>query len=78
MLTTRGGDFELHIGQDVSIGYLSHDDTAVHLPTTIGSVFSDVMTSSMASSEKISPSKDFLMTRSASAIDTESAMRYLK
>lgn len=31
VLTTRGGDFELHIGQDVSIGYLSHDDSAVHL-----------------------------------------------
>ncbi|MBB5345471.1 putative linocin/CFP29 family protein [Edaphobacter lichenicola] len=24
VLTTRGGDFELNIGQDVSIGYLSH------------------------------------------------------
>src|SRR5882672_11048092 len=31
VLTTRGGDFELHIGQDVSIGYLSHTDTAVQL-----------------------------------------------
>ncbi len=31
VLTTRGGDFALHIGQDVSIGYLSHTDTAVHL-----------------------------------------------
>src|SRR5271166_2916220 len=31
VLTTRGGDFELHIGQDVSIGYLSHTDTAVRL-----------------------------------------------
>ena len=29
VLTTRGGDFDLHIGQDVSIGYLSHSDTAV-------------------------------------------------
>jgi len=29
--TTRGGDFELHLGQDVSIGYLSHTDTAVKL-----------------------------------------------
>ena len=26
VLTTRGGDFDLHIGQDVSIGYLSHTD----------------------------------------------------
>ena len=31
VLTTRGGDFELSIGQDVSIGYLSHTDTAVRL-----------------------------------------------
>ena len=31
LLTTRGGDFELHIGQDVSIGYLSHTGTAVSL-----------------------------------------------
>ena len=31
VLTTRGGDFDLHIGQDVSIGYLSHSETAVQL-----------------------------------------------
>ncbi|MFF3945236.1 family 1 encapsulin nanocompartment shell protein [Streptomyces sp. NPDC001902] len=31
LLSTRGGDFELRIGQDVSIGYLSHDDTSVRL-----------------------------------------------
>ena len=31
ILTTRGGDFDLHIGQDISIGYSSHTDTAVHL-----------------------------------------------
>jgi uncharacterized linocin/CFP29 family protein len=31
VLTTRGGDFELHIGQDVSIGYSGHSDTAVRL-----------------------------------------------
>ena len=31
VLTTRGGDFDLHIGQDVSIGYLSHTDTSVRL-----------------------------------------------
>ncbi|WP_369336042.1 encapsulin, partial [Halomonas sp. ND22Bw] len=24
VLTTRGGDFELDLGQDLSIGYLSH------------------------------------------------------
>jgi uncharacterized linocin/CFP29 family protein len=31
VMTTRGGDFELKIGQDVSIGYLSHTDSAVRL-----------------------------------------------
>ncbi|WP_263375470.1 family 1 encapsulin nanocompartment shell protein [Granulicella aggregans] len=31
VLSTRGGDFELDIGQDVSIGYLSHTDTTVRL-----------------------------------------------
>ncbi len=31
VLTTRGGDFALHIGQDFSIGYLSHTDAAVRL-----------------------------------------------
>jgi uncharacterized linocin/CFP29 family protein len=31
VLATRGGDFELHIGQDVSIGYLNHTETAARL-----------------------------------------------
>jgi uncharacterized linocin/CFP29 family protein len=31
VLTTRGGDFDLHVGQDISIGYLGHSDTAVRL-----------------------------------------------
>jgi uncharacterized linocin/CFP29 family protein len=31
VLTTRGGDFDLHVGQDISIGYLSHTDSAVRL-----------------------------------------------
>jgi len=31
VVTTRGGDLDLHIGQDVSIGYLSHADTHVRL-----------------------------------------------
>jgi uncharacterized linocin/CFP29 family protein len=31
VVTTRGGDFDLHIGQDVSIGYLSHTDAVVNL-----------------------------------------------
>jgi len=31
VLSTRGGDFELHIGQDLSIGYLSHDPASIEL-----------------------------------------------
>ncbi len=31
VLTTRGGDFDLHVGQDFSIGYLSHNDASVRL-----------------------------------------------
>jgi uncharacterized linocin/CFP29 family protein len=30
-LTTRGGDFSLQLGQDASIGYLSHTPTEVQL-----------------------------------------------
>lgn len=29
VLTARGGDFSLHLGQDFAIGYLSHSDTEV-------------------------------------------------
>jgi uncharacterized linocin/CFP29 family protein len=31
VLTTRGGAFELDIGQDISIGYLGHSSTTVEL-----------------------------------------------
>jgi uncharacterized linocin/CFP29 family protein len=31
VLTTRGGDFDLHIGQDFSIGYSSHTEDVVRL-----------------------------------------------
>lgn len=31
VVTTRGGDMDLHLGQDVSIGYLSHTDKQVRL-----------------------------------------------
>jgi uncharacterized linocin/CFP29 family protein len=31
VLTTRGGDFVLHLGQDFSIGYLGHGDAIVRL-----------------------------------------------
>jgi uncharacterized linocin/CFP29 family protein len=31
VLSTRGGDFDLQLGSDVSIGYLSHDADSVQL-----------------------------------------------
>jgi uncharacterized linocin/CFP29 family protein len=31
LLSTRGGDYELHLGQDTSIGYLSHDTDSIEL-----------------------------------------------
>jgi len=31
VVSTRGGDFDLHLGQDLSIGYQSHTDTTVNL-----------------------------------------------
>ena len=31
LLSARGGDYELHLGQDVSIGYLDHDADSVRL-----------------------------------------------
>lgn len=31
VLSTRGGDYEMHIGEDLSIGYLSHTDKVVKL-----------------------------------------------
>jgi len=31
VVTTRGGDLDLHLGQDASIGYLSHSDKRVQL-----------------------------------------------
>jgi uncharacterized linocin/CFP29 family protein len=45
VLTTRGGDFDLHIGQDVSIGYLSHTDSVVKL------YLQETLTSLMLTSE---------------------------
>ena len=31
LVSTRGGDYELHLGQDLSIGYLSHDSEKIEL-----------------------------------------------
>ena len=34
LLSTRGGDYELTVGQDLSIGYAAHDRTEVELYLT--------------------------------------------
>jgi uncharacterized linocin/CFP29 family protein len=34
VLSVQGGDFELTVGQDLSIGYASHTETAVRLYLT--------------------------------------------
>jgi uncharacterized linocin/CFP29 family protein len=31
LVSARGGDFELHLGQDASIGYLGHDSDTIEL-----------------------------------------------
>jgi uncharacterized linocin/CFP29 family protein len=40
VLTGRGGDYELRLGQELSIGYLSHTATAVDLYFTESFTFS--------------------------------------
>lgn len=54
VLTMRGGDFQLNIGQDVSIGYLSHTESVVKLYLQETFVFR-VLTSE--ASVALSPSK---------------------
>jgi len=34
LMSTRGGDYELTVGQDLSVGYFSHDRTTVELYLT--------------------------------------------
>jgi uncharacterized linocin/CFP29 family protein len=55
VLTTRGGDFSLHIGQDASIGYSSHTDTAVHL--YLQETFTFLMLTSEAAVSLVPPAK---------------------
>jgi len=55
VLTTRGGDFELHLGQDLSIGYLSHTDSAVRL--YLQETFTFLLLTSEASVALLAPSK---------------------
>jgi uncharacterized linocin/CFP29 family protein len=54
VVTTRGGDFEFNIGQDVSIGYLSHTDSSVQLYLQETFVFRVLTTEA---SVALSPSK---------------------
>jgi uncharacterized linocin/CFP29 family protein len=55
VVTTRGGDFELHLGQDLSVGYLSHTETAVRL--YLQETFTFLLLTSEASVALLPPSK---------------------
>ena len=55
VVTTRGGDFELHLGQDLSIGYLNHSDSAVRL--YLQETFTFLLLTSEASVALSSPGK---------------------
>jgi len=57
VLTTRGGDFELTIGQDVSIGYLSHTDSVVRLYLRETFMFRVLTSEASVARESISPHK---------------------
>jgi len=55
VVTRRGGDFELHLGQDLSVGYLSHTETAVRL--YLQETFTFLLLTSEASVALLPPSK---------------------
>ncbi|MFB7456815.1 family 1 encapsulin nanocompartment shell protein [Streptomyces sp. NPDC056188] len=52
LLSTRGGDFELRLGQDLSIGYLSHDDTSIRL------YFQETLTFLVHTGEAVVPARE--------------------
>ncbi|WP_445529425.1 family 1 encapsulin nanocompartment shell protein [Streptomyces cyslabdanicus] len=51
LLSTRGGDFELRLGQDLSVGYLSHDDTSIQL------YFQETLTFLVHTAEAVVPAR---------------------
>ncbi|MFI9604613.1 family 1 encapsulin nanocompartment shell protein [Streptomyces sp. NPDC004069] len=51
LLSTRGGDFELRLGQDLSVGYLSHDDTSIQL------YFQETLTFLVYTAEAVVPAR---------------------
>jgi len=55
VVTTRGGDLNLHIGQDAAIGYLSHTDT--HIRLYLQETFTFLYLTSESSVALASPSK---------------------
>ena len=44
VLSTRGGDYELHVGRDLSIGYHSHDTEKVRLYLELSETFLNLTT----------------------------------
>ena len=65
VLTTRGGDFELHLGQDLSIGYLSHTDATVRL--YLQETFTFLLLTSEASVALSSPGSSAVPSRKPEA-----------
>ncbi|MEU6012311.1 family 1 encapsulin nanocompartment shell protein [Streptomyces sp. NPDC047453] len=61
LLSTRGGDFELRLGQDLSIGYLSHDDTSIRL------YFQETLTFLVYTSEAIVAARELTPSSAAPA-----------
>ena len=66
VVTTRGGDFDLWIGQDISIGYLDHDATQVTL------CLQETLTFQMQTSEAV---VDLPAQGAAAATDAAAAAR---
>ncbi len=55
VVTTRGGDLDLHIGQDASIGYLSHTES--HIRMYLQEAFTFIYLTSESSVALATPSK---------------------
>lgn len=55
VVTTRGGDLDLHIGQDASIGYLSHTES--HIRMYLQETFTFIYLTSESSVALATPSK---------------------
>ncbi|MFE7214729.1 family 1 encapsulin nanocompartment shell protein [Streptomyces sp. NPDC001698] len=62
LLSTRGGDFDLRLGQDLSIGYLSHDGTSIRL------YFQETLTFLVYTGEAIVAARELTPSSAAPAV----------